>query len=472
MQKLQEIIKRNTFLFALYFFSFLLVEQIINDNIYFKFGEEFVVIVYAISIFFTGLGYISLTVFNRTKIKPKTIRLVIEILFMLSMVLNLVLNGYICILCSILVTFSFGYIGAYVHWKISQSLSNESNSGKIIGIYIAISLIVQILFYNLIQNIYLLLSIILIASLILFKQLEKNEFSNKEIKQISDNNIKKDLEINKTDKMVSIITVTVISIIIGLQDGLITYIDSIGKINVYGIPRIFYIIGILIAGYITDKKNGKYLSIVTIFWVFISICGIVFFEKEKMYNISVALIFLLGGFYVMYLTIKFIKIAPYTKTPELWAGMGRIVRNIVTSIVVIPSEIILRLYGNEHLIIISIMFSTILLITLYKELNTIFAKEYKDSIEKIKNNMENEIEQKVKEKQLIDIENFINKYKFTQKEKEVCIFILKENKKTKEISENLYISERSVQRHLTSIYRKTNTSSRNELYNLFYKVEK
>ena len=467
MQKIQEILKREKFLFGLYFFLFLLIEQVINDNIGTKFGEEFVLIVYAISLFFAGLGYISLSVFKKTKVKPKIIRLIIEIIYVFSIFFNFKLNGYICIICSILVTFSFGYIGAYVHWKFAQILLNKDNPGQIIGTSIAIALIIQILFYNLIQNNYMSLCIILVASLVLFKQLDENE---REIKQISDTNIKKISEFSKEDKIISILTVAVISIIIGLQDGVITYIDSIGKINVYGIPRIFYIIGILIAGYIADKKNGKYLSVVTIFLVFIAICGIVFFKSEKMYIINVALIFLLGGFYVMYLTIKFINIAPYTKTPELWAGMGRIVRSITTSIVVIPSYIILRLYGNEGLIIISIIFSTILLITLYKEISNIFAKECKDSIEKIKNNIENEIEQKVKEKQLIDIEDFINKYKFTQKEKEVCVLILKENKKTKEISEDLYISERSVQRHLTNIYRKTNTSSRNELYNLFYKV--
>lgn len=469
MHKIQEVIRKNVSFFTLYFFSFLLVEQIINDNISIKLGEEFVVVVvYAISILFTGLGYISISLFDKIKAKSKIIRLIMEIIFILSIFLDLILNGYICIVFSILTTFSFGYIGAYVHLKLSQLLLNNNNSGKIIGSNIAIALIVQILFYNLIQNNYLLLSIVVIASIILFKQLNDNK--TEEIKPTLYSNAKTGIVISKADKIISIITVAVISIIIGLQDGVITYIDSIGKINVYGIPRIFYIIGILIAGYIADKKNGKYLSIVTIFWVFVAICGIIFFKNEKMYIINLALIFLLGGFYVMYLTIKFIKIAPYTKAPELWAGMGRIVRSIVTSIVVIPSNIILKLYGNEHLIIISIIFSTILLFTLYKELSNIFVKEYKDNMEKFKSNIENEIEQKVREKQSIDIDDFINKYKFTQKEKEVCILILKENKKTKEISEDLYISERSVQRHLTNIYRKTNTSSRNELYNLFYKV--
>ena len=469
MHKIQKIIRKNVSFFILYFFSFLLVEQIINDNISIKLGEELVVVVYAISILFTGLGYISLSLFDKIKVKSKTIRLIMEIIFILSIFLDLILNGYICIVFSILATFSFGYIGAYVHLKLSQLLLNNNNSGKIIGSNIAIALIIQILFYNLIQNNYLLLSILVIASIILFKQLNDNK-KEEEIKQTLASNTKTGIVVSKADKIISIVTVAVISIIMGLQDGVITYIDSIGKINVYGIPRIFYIIGILIAGCIADKKNGKYLSIVTIFWAFIASCGILFFKNERMYMPNVALIFLLGGFYVMYLTIKFIKIAPYTRTPKLWAGMGRIVRSITTSIVVIPSNVILQLYGTDYLIIISIIFSTILLITLYKELSDIYVKEYATNMEEIKNKMENEIEQKIKERKSIDIDEFINKYKFTQKEKEVCMLILKENKKTKEISENLYISERSVQRHLTNIYRKTNTSSRNELYNLFYKV--
>lgn len=428
--------KNEMLSFSIYMFCFLLIEQIINDNIGIKLGNNFVLIIYSISIFFTGLGYLSLSLFNKTN--KKTINIIMEILFITSIILNYIFHNYLCILFSIMTTFSFGYIGANVHWKISQSLSNSKTIGKTIGISTSTALALQMFVYNLIKNSSLLIIIIIIMTLLLFRKLDNIKTIN-----LKPNEFKK----NKIHKLIPIIIVAVISIILGLQDAIITSMDSLKHINVYGIPRLFYIVGILIAGFIADKENGKYLGITTMICVLISICGIPLLKFEPFYIANSSLIFLSSGFYVMYLTVKFINIAPYTKNPTLWAGMGRIVRSLTISIVVIPADILFKKYGADILIIISIIFSAILIITLYKELVITLYKE-----------------------QELSIEDFINKFNFTPKEKEVCKLILKENKKTKEISQTLYISERSVQRHLTSIYQKTNTSSRSELYKLFYNI--
>ena len=430
--------KNEMIVFSIYMFCFLLIEQIINDNIGIKLGNDFVLFTYSISIFFTGIGYLSLSVFNKFKLNKKFFQFIILLMFIISIVLILILDGYLCILFSLLTTFFFGYIGAYVHWKISQSLFNSKNVGKTIGISTSCALVLQIFIYNIIKNKFLFIGIIIIMTLVLFKFL--NNIVDANIKSI---NFKK----NKVNKLIPIITVAIISIIFGLQDAIVTSMDSLKHINVYGIPRLFYILGILVAGFIADKDDTKYLGIATIICVLITICGISLLKFDTFYIVTSSLTFLSAGFYVMYLTVKFINIAPYTKNPMLWAGMGRVVRSFTTSIVVIPADIIFKRYGADVLVIISIIFSTILIVTLYKDLIITLYNQ-----------------------QEINVNEFISRFNFTPKEKEICELILKENKKTKEISQTLYISERSVQRHLTNIYQKTNTTSRSELYKLFYNI--
>lgn len=441
MELVINVIKKNIneiIIFSIYIFCFLLIEQVINDGIVIKLGNDVVLLTYSISIISTGLGYVSLCLLNKLKIRKELLNFLMRILFILSFFLNFISKGYLCILFSALSTFSFGYIGAYVHWKISESLFNSKKIGEVIGISTSFALILQMLIYNSVKNEGILISIIVFMSFFLFKKIS-------DFRVVP--SLKEEYKINKINILIPIITVAIISIIVGIQDSIITSMDSMSHINVYGIPRIFYILGVFAAGFIADKKEGKYLGICTIISVLIAICGIVFLQFETFYMANSSLTFLAGGFYVMYLTVKFMVIAPHTNNPTLWSGMGRIVRSFITGLVVIPTDFVFKKYGTDALIIVSIMFSALLIITLYKELTLVISK-----------------------KQELNIEEFISGFKLTPKEKEVCELILKENKKTKEISKILYISERSVQRHLTSIYQKTKTSSRNELYKLYYNI--
>ena len=143
----------------------------------------------------------------------------------------------------------------------------------------------------------------------------------------------------------------------------------------------------------------------------------------------------------MYLTLTFINLAPLTKNQRLWSGMGRIIRSITTALIVVPSEMLFKSNNYNIMIIISVFLAVILLIMFYMDMNKSI------QIKVIKN-----------------VEDFLIKYSFTDKEKEICTFILKE------IADYYKISVRSVERHLTSIYEKTGVKSRTELYNMFYDV--
>lgn len=239
--KIKSYLKQNINIiiaFCSYFFSFLLLEQIINNNISNKIGVEYVLIIYSISAMFTALGYISYSIVNNKINNRKSYQWILGILFGITNILNIILNGKICIITSLLSSYLLGIIGANLLYQLSLNSITNRHIGKTIGISITIALILQIIVYKLITNIIILSITITIGSLISIIFMIKNKNIDENIKLF-----KKDETLSKNDFILPIFTVIIISIIIGLQDGVITYIDSIGKINVYGLPRIFYIIG-------------------------------------------------------------------------------------------------------------------------------------------------------------------------------------------------------------------------------------
>ncbi len=430
--------KNIMIVFLTYMFSFLLTEQVINKNIYTILGDNYVVHIYAICILFTAIGYL---LFGLLKAR-KLFLIISEIVFIICMSANVIFqNGLLNIVFSALSTLSFGYIGGNVHFQLSQKLSNQNNAGKIIGFSLATSLILQYFSYNYIKNNYLLLGVIFIASIILFTFLFKKSDTNYIVK---DNKKKK---VSMLSLLLPIVIVAIISIICGLQDGVITSLDAKGYMNVYGIGRFAYIIGIIVAGFIADTKSKNILLIGTLCTTLISIAGIIFLQDPNQYILNVITVFLMGSFYVMYLTITFINLAPDTKNPRLTSGMGRIIRSMTTALIVVPSEMLFKSNNYNLMIIISVLLAVILLVMFYIDMNKTF------QIKAIKN-----------------VDNFLTKYTFTNKEKEICTFILKDNMKTKDIANYYKISERSVERHLTSIYEKTGVKSRSELYNMFYDI--
>lgn len=62
---------------------------------------------------------------------------------------------------------------------------------------------------------------------------------------------------------------------------------------------------------------------------------------------------------------------------------------------------------------------------------------------------------------------FVGKYGFTNRECEVLEKLIHTESNLQEISDELYISKRVVQRHITSIYEKTSCSTRIGLLQLY-----
>lgn len=157
----------------------------------------------------------------------------------------------------------------------------------------------------------------------------------------------------------------------------------------------------------------------------------------------------------MFFTVMFLDFAPKSSNPQLWAGMGRIVRSITVSIVVMPAISIYNAVGSTALGIGSCVFSIATLVALLYDITIpkVSAKPQK--------------KEEITEKERLKL--YADQCLMTPRETEVLEKLLTTEDGVQEISDSMYISRRMLQRYISSIYEKTGRKTRIGLYQSYIK---
>lgn len=442
-------------LYALYMFSFLLTEFTVNVRCEKLLGAENVNAVYALGIICTTLGYFFLTI-SRSLIHGETARKGLlascGCIYLIGAVTMLSTGNVVLYLASsFLSLFSFGYIGAYVHYALSMLLSGSESVGKIIGISAAAATVLQFAVQNLfITDTVFIVSIGLSLGVLILCIIKPSK------DWVFENALPYDSkpELNRSHVTVLIAAVFIMSLVIGLNDGIITSLHAQKQMNIASWSRLFYALGLVIAGVAADLKKRRYLALTTVCTMLFSTVAIFFLSKPSMYVFNSVLMYFYSGFYVMYLTVTFTDLAPKTSMPTLWAGMGRIVRGVATSVIVIPAMWMFNSFGDTPILIMSCALCAAVLILLSVSGMLLPAKP---GVKGSKTDDPSSVLQITAEQRL---ELFSARYSLTPRETEVLNHITSESKSIQEIADEMYVSRRTLQRYITSIYEKTETKSR------------
>ena len=146
---------------------------------------------------------------------------------------------------------------------------------------------------------------------------------------------------------------------------------------------------------------------------------------------------MLQQFLVMYFNVTFFEIAGKSDNPEFYAPLGRII-DTVTSILFSYFAVSMNTYAvlAVHLALLVIAWS----IQIWKVQGT--------SAEAVSMSDDQ------------TMEKFIQSFSLTEREQDIARRILVKSESIKEMSLQLFISERVIYRHLNRIYEKTGTDSR------------
>lgn len=442
--------------FALCFFSFMMAEAMTNSRANELLGAERVNTVYAIGLLCTGVGFLSFSalrrLFKNERVR-KAVICIIGIACIVSCCVFLTTNhiGLFALFAGLALV-SCGHIGGCVYYHHAMTFLGSQYIGRATGIGMSLAILVQILIHNFaMQKAAFMSSIAISILLVLFIifRLPKDWMLENPLPYSSE---------NKTDKKTAgilIAAVALMSLVSGTMDAVITFFDAAGELNVYYGVRLFYALGLLAAGFLADMQNKKYLPLATACIILLSSASTALLGSKAGSYTGIALMYLYSGFYVIFFTVMFCDFAPKTKHPELWAGMGRVVRCVFVSLTVMPVMQIYKAAGSAALVVISCALSIVLLLVLLPFIVSALKKEP-------------EIQAETPSHEEL-MQRFAKLYALTPRETEVLEKLLSTEEGVQEIADGLFISRRVLQRYISSVYEKTGTKSRIGLFQNYTK---
>lgn len=436
---------------GLYMFVLLLTELLINNRSIGALGANNVVWLYALYSAAIAGGYFSFAYVENTWRTNRLLRLLhlCAAIYLLALSGLYLTSGMTYLLSAVFGMFAIGVMGAAVLYWLSYILQESAYTGRVIGVAIFGEIIIQYLVQRFVNS--SLLWATLVIALGLFAYCFWCELECiLDCAKPYDDSCKRDYT-RKGAGMIAV--VAFLSIIMGINDGIIVEYHAKGLLNLEGWPRLCYAIGILLAGFVADIHKRKYLSISTLAGMFIMTIAFAFLRDPSLYNINLATLYFAGSFYIMYLTVSFVDLSAHTGHRAAWAGAGRCTRSVILALTTVPAAKFFSSFDISELLIADIFLLCLAFLTMF--FNDLLVPH-------IAVNTHNTVSKAYR------IQTFIVNYNITEREAEVLERILNTDDGIKEMAKELIISERVLQRHLTNIYRKTNTKSRIGLCLLFY----
>lgn len=245
-------------------------------------------------------------------------------------------------------------------------------------------------------------------------------------------------------------------------DNVVTLANAQGSISVETWPRLFLAASGLAAGVLFDIRERRYMGFIMFAVTVLSTISILAVEAGASPVIGLIVFYVSSGFFVTFFTTTFLQLAPRMRTPQLWAGMGRAANNLC-AFTVSGVSMMLTQSGIAAVMIASLILFVLVSVAfvgagLFRLSSTVGEREA------IQAGLAAAAAPTPEEVQA----EFISRSGLTPREEEVLRAVTADERPLKQVADDLGISLRMVQRHLTNIYSKTDTQTRAGLTRAFF----
>lgn len=242
------------------------------------------------------------------------------------------------------------------------------------------------------------------------------------------------------------IRISIIVLAMSLLSALSTDVIALNTINVsggYGSTRLYYCLGLLVAGFLVDKKKDLF-DILTIASFVFSLLAIILLKDNYSINLIAGLSYTFIAFFVLFRTMTFVNLSD-SKKSIIWASaFGLMYSRIMEGLMVLFEDYLIKHY-TLLIAVITICLSLVIILyfILYFQNNKMSEN---DAVRQIS-----------------------VKYKLgTQEEKVLNLLI--QGKSNQEIADSLYISINTVRNHAANIYKKTGMKKSELKEKCFYRT--
>lgn len=250
-------------------------------------------------------------------------------------------------------------------------------------------------------------------------------------------------------------------------DNVVTMADALGIVNVEEWPRLFLAASGIAAGFIFDLEKRRYMGLVMFCVALLSTCTILAVEAGLGQLTGLIAYYIGTGFYTVFFTTTFLTLAQHMRTPALWAGMGHAV-NSTCALLFSAVSLALVQTGNTALTMMGavLLFALVIVASAGSGLMSLPEGEPPNATARaIAPTPAPEppapaVPELTEEQHLA---TFAKRYALTARETDVLHAVSADDRPLKQVADDMGISLRMVQRHLTSLYQKTDTQSRTGL---------
>lgn len=263
-------------------------------------------------------------------------------------------------------------------------------------------------------------------------------------------------------------------------DNTVTLGHADGTMDIGQWPRVLLACSGLAAGFLFDLHNRRFMNLIMYCIMMLSTLSVAILQLGGSFLIGLIVFYLSSGFFVVFFTTSFLALAEDTRCPRLWAGMGRAINNGGAALV---SNLSLSLIASDNgislILTALVLFATVsILIAAYSMLKTpdaqaaceantshdTKASPCKDSSASTAPDISFDPDYPQDAPNIDPFSTFSTAFSLTDREQSVFDQLVNTEKSIQEIADSLFISRRTCQRYITSIYEKVGAKSRMGLY--------
>ena len=356
-----------------------------------------------------------------------------------------------CLSITGITVFVLGYVGGAVYCRIAALLRNGKRVGLCVGIGYAAAVLLQFLLQLNWMFAPFLVVLLLISFVVMFAFLADDGDGETPTADSVEND-------NYPRRKLILFAVITFALLIftSYYNSYIHHLQvafGYTAYNVYSWPRLLMIPCVILFGIIGDIKNGKLLPICTLCVAAVALLNAALSGRDA-YLPNMCLYYVAITAAISYYHQTFLRAAPYTKRPSLWACMGRI---IDSAVVIVSFGLRMAARSQVAVLIIDIAALAVIIVAMATngdfDLSSHIAADAPDAVE----NADDSVDR---------FSAIREKYHITPSEMNVLRELVLTDDKQDAIAARLDISVSTLRHHVTSIYRKTGVQTRSALCKL------
>lgn len=221
-------------------------------------------------------------------------------------------------------------------------------------------------------------------------------------------------------------------------------------------PRLLLAASGLIAGFLFDIQKRKYMTVMMYCIMLLSVICVVVLKLGGSFLIGLLVFYFSAGFFVVFFTTCFLDFACRMPNPLPWTGMGRAMNNVSAALLT-NGSVALLVSDSSGLVAIVLTLGLFVAVSVIISLYTAWMTAPPDLPQEPPTAPDPQEAFRILSDTLA----------LTPREIEVFDKLVNSEESIQEIADTLYLSRRTCQRHIASIYEKAGVKSRLGLYQIY-----